>query len=379
MATASGQPARRVALLATLGLASVSGCLVIESFPPLAEPEDAGTTVVAAADAGPPLDASLADVRVDLCRGCDGTCVLGTCIVPRPRMPDSKDEAPSNGSTFDVCPQPGQPLYGQDCDYRANVPSFVTSDDIAADTITGLVWERVPMPGKVTADDVKTHCQTRSKEGFAGYADWRVPSAREALTLANGGKVLAGLDQAVFPSIPTSGMLTSTTPVNNGARVFVLVGNYPVMNVYDRTFAFPGSRCVRGGPLPEAPLEVGPGGASVTDPRTGLVWQRTASADTFTWAEALATCEALVHDGASDWRLPSYKELWSIISFDYVSPAVDPLAFPQTAPDLFWSSTPNRNFATQAYVVSFKDGSIPLGISPVMTEKHRVRCVRGGT
>ena len=58
------------------------------------------------------------------------------------------------------------------------------------------------------------------------------------------------------------------------------------------------------------------GDGTVTDLRTGLMWQKTpALYDKPTYAEAVAGADTLALAGYDDWRLPSIKELYSLIDF----------------------------------------------------------------
>jgi hypothetical protein len=369
---------RRVSI-ALLGVVSSSAaaCILFTDFAPLA---DAAAGDAASADAQDVVtggDAPLGDSEAP-CGPCSGVCVLGRCIVPRERIPDSKDEAPSDGTNAIACPAPDAAAWGQDCNYRSDVPSFVTSDDLAADTVTGLVWER-RSSGVFTAPQISAHCQALAASFFAGFSDWRTPTAREALTLANTGKNDEGLDQSVFVSEVAAWIWTST-PVPASPGSFVRLGGiYPNLASALGTLSGPGSRCVRGGPLPGGSLAVGASGKTVVDPRTGLTWQRDVASASSTWLEALATCNTLVLDGASEWRLPSYKELWSIVDITRSQPAIDPMAFPNTPPDHFWSSSPVGQDRTRAYFVDFAHGA-PSGTGGFpMTDLKGVRCVRGGS
>ena len=46
---------------------------------------------------------------------------------------------------------------------------------------------------------------------------------------------------------------------------------------------------------------------------TGLMWQQKITEESYTWENAIAHCENLTYAGYDDWRLPSVKELMSII------------------------------------------------------------------
>lgn len=126
---------------------------------------------------------------------------------------------------------------------------------------------------------------------------------------------------------------------------------------------------------------------AVQDDNTGLMWQRcsaglsgstcaTGSAATKTWANAILYCERLhlctdgtfqgsqagegscASNGAdlyTDWKLPNYKELISIVNLSSLNPAITIASFPA-----IWS-------------VNFYDGDTS---SDGKTYSDDVRCVR---
>lgn len=102
----------------------------------------------------------------------------------------------------------------------------------------------------------------------------------------------------------------------------------------------------------------------VTDNRTGLQWQRSAP-DTPTPALAAEYCAQLPLAGGG-WRLPSFRELQSIVDVTRRDPAIDVIAFPNTASGAF-STTGGGGFS---WYVNFYDGTASTGAG------GNVRCVR---
>jgi hypothetical protein len=57
------------------------------------------------------------------------------------------------------------------------------------------------------------------------------------------------------------------------------------------------------------------GNGTVSDLNTGLVWQRDPGTTKVTWASAMAGASSCRLAGYTDWRLPTIKELYSLIDF----------------------------------------------------------------
>jgi hypothetical protein len=90
---------------------------------------------------------------------------------------------------------------------------------------------------------------------------------------------------------------------------------------------------------------------TVTDNETGLVWKQEPEPGGHTFAEALA----LPKDG---WRLPTIKELVSLVDHSRFAPAINTEFFPGTPNVYFWTSTPYADLSaiSSSWVVDFYNG-----------------------
>ncbi len=112
---------------------------------------------------------------------------------------------------------------------------------------------------------------------------------------------------------------------------------------------------------------------TVFDTKTTLTWQRSMLAST--WEHAGTACA----NRGEGWRLPSVKELLTLVDIGEVDLAIDPV-FPNTpvpavagdAPWL-WSSTPLAESESNAWVVNFYQGMTNTGF---LLDVNRFRCVR---
>ena len=114
----------------------------------------------------------------------------------------------------------------------------------------------------------------------------------------------------------------------------------------------------------------------VTDHVTGLTWQRHDDAIKRTWREAVAHCENLSLAGYSDWRLPTKKELQSLLNYGFFRPAVDTayFAYSHMPDDYYWSATTRVFLSVSAWKLSFWEGQATMSGE---NDLNYVRAVRG--
>ena len=127
--------------------------------------------------------------------------------------------------------------------------------------------------------------------------------------------------------------------------------------------------------LDAAGQPVSPGAhACVRDNVTGLVWSTETLAST--WTAAAAAAAGYHHCGQTQgWRLPTRRELLSIVHNGSAQPAIDTVYFPATAPGAYWSGDVYGLDTTKAWAVDFADGS-PL--AQAQGADHSLRLVAAG-
>jgi hypothetical protein len=135
-------------------------------------------------------------------------------------------------------------------------------------------------------------------------------------------------------------------------------------------------------PTPEGYTPVASG---VLDNVTGLIWQEPIDGNNSlgqncstgcTQANAALYCAMLRTGGFSDWRLPRYIELVSLLDYSQqtLPPLIDHTAFPSTPADFFTCSTPaGFSPSVYGYIVGFGSGSTNI---KQLDNLYRVRCVR---
>jgi len=128
--------------------------------------------------------------------------------------------------------------------------------------------------------------------------------------------------------------------------------------------------------------------AMVRDNITGLIWEvKTDDGsihdkdDTYSRYDAqdvfIAGLNSAKFGGQSDWRLPTVKELVSIVNRGCFNPSINTAYFPNTQPQYHWSSTPDAMNPAYAWSVTFEDGTA-TDIYPDPDDFAYVRAVRGG-
>ena len=119
------------------------------------------------------------------------------------------------------------------------------------------------------------------------------------------------------------------------------------------------------------------GDGTVTDERTGLMWQQKDDGKKYEHRGAINYCKNLSYADYNDWRLPDIDELKSLLTKGKNSEGryIDKDFFPNTRWWYYWSSSVHASNADGAWDVDFSDGNVGWGSR---TSGRHVRCVRSG-
>jgi len=100
----------------------------------------------------------------------------------------------------------------------------------------------------------------------------------------------------------------------------------------------------------------------VLDRSTGLEWSReNVPGGRMNWAAAKDACSKLTLGGHADWRLPTIRELLTLVDYERHEPAIDTDAFKCEAA-YYWTSTPAAySPGESAWLVYFGSGGAGWG------------------
>jgi hypothetical protein len=79
--------------------------------------------------------------------------------------------------------------------------------------------------------------------------------------------------------------------------------------------------------------------------------------------------------GFTNWRLPSRRELATLVNYGTSDPTIDATYFPNTLSAYYWSATTRVDYLTDAWLVNFRTGIV--GSAP-KASFYTVRLVSGG-
>ncbi|GAA4812580.1 DUF1566 domain-containing protein [Streptomyces ziwulingensis] len=241
-------------------------------------------------------------------------------------------------------------------------------DGTVRDEVTCLVWQRTSAPGTYTFAGARSYCARLDLNG----GGWHLPSRIELMSLVDTARTGPAVDTAAFPGTPAMFFWTSSPwAVPKSPPRAWIVNFYEGLssNAAYRSASYK-ARCVRGGTGEGRPAYRAAAGR-ITDPATGLTWQRGTASGTMTPAGADGYCAALT-DGGRAWRLPTVKELATLVDDGRVTPAIDRTAFPDTpGTGAYWSSDPFAGDSSQRWFLSYNDG---ITSHRALAEAH-VRCV----
>jgi len=187
-------------------------------------------------------------------------------------------------------------------------------------------------------------------------SDWRLPTIIEIASLVNNGSFDPKIDPSYFPKNYSDFYWSSTTEDNNWVfGVDFADGSISSIDLDHERYA----RAIKGEDTLLSDELIFSGDDSFSDPNTGLVWQMS-PAGSMTWEEALSYAENLNQGGHSNWRLPTWKELLSLVQA-YSSSAPNSIILQNIFSGEYWSSTTIYNRVNRAKTVNLRNSNYYTG------------------
>jgi len=250
------------------------------------------------------------------------------------------------------------------------------------DPLTGLTWIDAPLAAR-TFDDATCACRALR---VGGFSDFRLASVYEVVGMLDYDRKIPpvdgpAIDTSIFRDVAidyywTSTRYASSNPAQVAVPWLVGIGDGRAVGATQTGKTKGPAWCVRGGTTKsgarfESKTE------TVRDAYTGLVWQRTLPVrgwPRLLTPEVEAACAALTLDGATGFRVPSVKELQTLVLAGKRGPALDEAAFPNTGAKLFHASPHYADPAsTNNWDVDFVDGKAYPNSG---SQEMNIRCVR---
>ena len=106
---------------------------------------------------------------------------------------------------------------------------------------------------------------------------------------------------------------------------------------------------------------------TILDKKTNLMWEKcseglsgkncaSGTANEYTWEKAKNLAQNTKFVGYDNWRLPTIKELSSIVERAKYEPAINQNIFPNTKSSYYWSSSVCAGYTDRAWRLDFSDG-----------------------
>jgi hypothetical protein len=273
----------------------------------------------------------------------------------------SMNKVPDTGQTISATT-----TFGEDSDYTINAPSFTDNGNgTITDNITGLMWQKTDS-GEMTWDNAVATALTLNLGGSVG---WRLPTPMEAFSILNHDRNPA-LDPTYFINNPAGTpqfFWTNDFYANDTTRVWATnAGGGIGPHSKTQTISAGGTsrfhaRCVRGAKATLSHNYYNNLDTTISDIDAGLMWTQ-APSSSMNWNAALNYAEGLTTAGYTDWRLPTVKELQSLVDISLATAtttatakaALNRTLFPTATATAYWSSTALRGGTlTSAWLVEF--------------------------
>ena len=299
--------------------------------------------------------------------------ILVICFI----CPINAGPIPDSGQTRDY----NAAVIGEDSRYLINPPSYIKLDQngmalpdhakqwtMVKDQVTSLVWE-VNQKGKglhgrqttYTWKDAQNVFITKLNESkFGGFSDWRLPTVTELARIVHMDNYNPSINTLYFPMAWHREHWTATAYAKDPAKAWQVHFSRGSVSETDNINKYR-VRAVRG-PKELPVVMVNNGNGTVTDPNTGLMWQKQYS-DAIAWIEAVKSSESAHLAGYDDWRLPNVTELQSIVDYSLAWPAMDTVFFDLPQPESMACPVPEgEKDITKTVFIKGKKAVIPIAV-----------------
>lgn len=330
---------------------------------------------------------------------------------------------------------------GQDGDIKAGIlwpnPRFTESGDCVIDNLNSSMWSKnanLTNGTKTWQEALDYVAAINSGQGLCGYKDWHLPNINELASLLNDGEADSAtwLNNQGFMNAQSSYWSSTTyynSEYNSGGSAWIVnmygtikyllkssaIYVWPVRLKQSPEIAKTGqSKCynttgtevscsgtgqdgdIQAGVSWPVPRYTDNSDGSVTDSLTGLVWSKDANAPgpdickpgiSIAWDKAFDYIDCLNSNkylGYNDWRMPNKKELFSMVDFTKIRPALQaehPFVnvYSDTGDSEYWSSASLLNNPEMAVGIWLVNGWINVGPKTLECHIWPVRSMQSGS